>query len=237
MSIRNAGDPRFYYSWPLRFRYFLFLPREKGGRRGGWLCVRGTYASLHGSVRGVQATPADKDKVTLRNCFPWDEAKPVGSLFPRAPIFSSSLASLRFTPSPLFLALPVPVPLCDSSLSFLYFASILSTLVHTPLQLSFLSTSFRRDARRQRTRRGRETMATFELVRTRIHASRTREGEVTIILLRYEFHPSLWTSRFEVLRLFEHLAFFSRVLSSVGALEDKFNGDFYRWLARIWKSM
>lgn len=33
------------------------------------------YAPLHKAVRGVQPIPAAKDKVTLRNCFPWDEAK------------------------------------------------------------------------------------------------------------------------------------------------------------------
>lgn len=109
------------------------------------LCVPGTYASLHRPVRGVQAIPADKDKVTLRNCFPWDEAKPVGTLLAPA-IFSSSFASSR-SPAPLppvfahprrssFIAVPLPSP------SF--------RLLLIPLQRSFLSTSFRRDARQQK---------------------------------------------------------------------------------------
>lgn len=37
------------------------------------------YAPLHKAVRGVQPIP--KDKVTLRNCFPWDEAKLALAIF------------------------------------------------------------------------------------------------------------------------------------------------------------
>lgn len=90
------------------------------------LCPAAYYAPLHKAVY-VACNPyrAAKDKVTLRNCFPWDEAKLAISSFPsfrslRSPVFR---VSLFFNPPP----------------------PRFPRLYH-----SFLSTSFRRDARRQK---------------------------------------------------------------------------------------
>ena len=151
-NVRDAGDPgpRFLLFPASAAQIFLVSPRETWR---GQLCVRGTYASLRGPVRGVQATPADKDKVTLRNCFPWDEAKPVATPFSGGNLFF--FASFR--------GLRTPPLLATRGGFFLFpFTPILSLLprvstqhrsprlILIPLQLSSLSTSFRRDARRQR---------------------------------------------------------------------------------------
>lgn len=67
------------------------------------LCPAAYYAPLHKAVY-VACNPyrAAKDKVTLRNCFPWDEAKLAISSFPsfrslRSPVFR---VSLFFNPPP-----------------------------------------------------------------------------------------------------------------------------------------
>lgn len=105
-----------------RFRYFFRVSRHVSCA----LCPAAYYAPLHKAVY-VACNPyrAAKDKVTLRNCFPWDEAKLAISSFPsfrslRSPVFR---VSLFFNPPP----------------------PRFPRLYH-----SFLSTSFRRDARRQK---------------------------------------------------------------------------------------
>lgn len=55
------------------------------------------YAPLHKAVRGVQPIPAAKDKVTLRNCFPWDEAK---LALTKRNLFSPPIFPLSLQPRP-----------------------------------------------------------------------------------------------------------------------------------------
>lgn len=101
------------------------------------------YAPLHKAVRGVQPIPAAKDKVTLRNCFPWDEAK--------LALTKRNLFSPRTIFSPFHSSLSTPFAFPFSPTHHHHHhhqRSIRPSLI--PLHPSFLSTSFRRDARRQK---------------------------------------------------------------------------------------